>query len=95
MKKLKIKITLLGLVAFLAICQMSPFKAFVNDVNLLSYQLIASAHAEDTSPKKKYTCYANISDTFFNAKPYVRCNTLVICADCWGKNPQDKSDCWK
>lgn len=94
MKKLKIKITLLGLVAFLAICQMSPFNAFVNDVNLLSYQLIALAHAEE-SPTLPVECYATISDTFFNAKPYVRCNVLVPCADCYGKNPQSKSDCHK
>jgi len=94
MKKLKIKITLLGLVAFFAISQMTPFNAFVNDVNLLSCQLFASANAEGTTTQK-YTCYANVSDTFFNAKPYVRCNVLVACSDCEGKNPQDKSECWK
>lgn len=94
MKKFKIKISLLGLFAFLAIYQMAPLKAFVNDVNLLSYQLIASAQAEQTTTEE-VDCYANVSDTFFNAKPYVRCNTLVPCNDCYGKNPQSQSKCHK
>lgn len=93
MKKLKIKITLLGLVACLAVYQMTPIKAFVNDVNLLSYQLIASAHAEE-STTEAVTCYAIISSATFNGDYYRRCNSIVTCSESfYGKNPKDKSKC--
>ncbi len=96
MKKfLKIKITLLALVAFLAIFQMPSVNVFVKDVNLLSYQLTALANDEGSTTTKEVDCYANVSDTFFNAKAYVRCNKLVPCADTYGKNPQDQAKCYK
>jgi hypothetical protein len=89
----KVKITFLGLVACLAIYQVIPNKEFVNDVSLLSYQLMALADGEATSGTK-VDCYGNISDTFFNAQPYYRCNILVDCAYVEGKNPRNKSSCY-
>lgn len=92
----KIKVALFGLLASFVICQVTHFDVLVDDVNLLSCQLIASAQAEGSgSSSGDLECYANVSDTFFNAKPYVRCNVLVRCSDCYGKNPQDKSTCRK
>jgi hypothetical protein len=92
MKKLKIKIALLGLVAFLAIGQSTHIEALANDV-LLSYQLIASANAEQDG-STQVDCYAIISDAYFVGELYRRCNAIVDCSDPFlGKNPQDKSQC--
>lgn len=89
----KVKITFLGLFACLAIYQVTLNKEFVNDVSLLSYQLMALADECEAQTGTSVTCYANVSSDFFSSRSYHRCNAQVTCYCTKGKNPQGKDTC--
>jgi hypothetical protein len=89
----KMKIIFLGLAVCFGTYNVIPYEKVVKDISLLSYQLMALGDDESSSGSE-VNCYENISDTWFNAKSYYRCNSLVACQYVEGKNPQTKSTCY-